>query len=153
MEDKGQNKILAFDTLFTNNHIQMLKIFMSYLPPSHQNKLAVYIKFLELQYTLSFLKEFPLTLSHSLGTDEKTDRVNLYDELNPFCSQSEQNILQKMKNTFKQMENMQEILQIINMFQEMSPADADIFSGFSGLSGLSDIGSLDLSQLFELFQS
>ena len=59
MEGKGSDIIAAFDSLLTTNHIQMLKVFLSYLAPDLQGGLAVYIKFLELQHTLQFLKNRP----------------------------------------------------------------------------------------------
>jgi hypothetical protein len=59
MNDSGQDKVTAFDALFTNSQIQMLKIFMPYFDPSMQKRLAIYIKWMELQYTIRFFHEFP----------------------------------------------------------------------------------------------
>jgi len=155
MEDKGQNKIIAFDTLFTNNHIQMLKIFLAYLPPVTQNKLAVYIKFLELQYTLDFLKRFPLSENHTVTQEQHFAKNEVYEELFPFCNPSEQNVLQNMRNMVKNLENMQEILHMMNMFQEMSQSSDDswdFLSGLSALTDLPDLSGLDINQLLQLFQ-
>ena len=55
MEDQSSKIIAAFDSLFTTNRIQILKILLPRLAPEHQSGFAVYIKLLELQYTLSFL--------------------------------------------------------------------------------------------------
>ena len=44
------DKVLAFDTLFTTNHIKMLKVLLFYFDPSAQKMLAVLIKFLELHF-------------------------------------------------------------------------------------------------------
>lgn len=38
MDEKGQDKVMAFDTLFTTNHLQMLKVLTSYLDPAAQKK-------------------------------------------------------------------------------------------------------------------
>ena len=43
--------VIAFDTLYTQNHIQILKILLPYFDPYGQNHLAVWIKYLELRYT------------------------------------------------------------------------------------------------------
>lgn len=59
MEEKELDKVAAFDTLFTTNHIQMCKVLLSYLPAPYQSTLAVYIKLAELNYTFSFLKRHP----------------------------------------------------------------------------------------------
>ena len=52
MEKNEHDKIIAFDTLYTNNHIQMMKIVMPYFDEPMRGKLAVYIKYLEFQHTL-----------------------------------------------------------------------------------------------------
>lgn len=57
MDKNKSDKVLAFDTLYTSNHIQMLKIFLPYLDSNLQKYLAIYIKYSELQYTLSFYKK------------------------------------------------------------------------------------------------
>ena len=56
MDTTDQNKVAAFDTLFSNNHIQMLKIILPYMDNQTQKSMAVYIKFLELNYTIDFYK-------------------------------------------------------------------------------------------------
>ena len=53
MDDNRIDKAAAFDTLFTNNRIQILKTLAYYIDPHLLKGLAVYIKFQELQYTLA----------------------------------------------------------------------------------------------------
>ena len=55
--DNGQlaEAIIAFDTLYTTNHMQMLKLLSPYLDMENQHRLAIYIKWQELQYTLNFM--------------------------------------------------------------------------------------------------
>ena len=49
MDSNEYNKVIAFDTLFTTNHIQMLKVMLPYMDNKAQKSLAVYIKFMELR--------------------------------------------------------------------------------------------------------
>ena len=42
MEEQNSNAIAAFDSLFTTNQIQMLKILLPRLAPEHQGGFAVY---------------------------------------------------------------------------------------------------------------
>lgn len=65
MDDKRIDKAAAFDTLFTNNRIQILKTLAYYIDPHLLKGLAVYIKFLELQYTLALFRKHPETALHS----------------------------------------------------------------------------------------
>ena len=60
------DKVTAFDALFTNNQIQKLKILLSYVDSPMQRQLAIYIKFLELKYTMELFQRSPqLSVSHS----------------------------------------------------------------------------------------
>lgn len=59
MDKNRSSKVVAFDTLFSTNHIQMLKVLLPYADHQTQKTLAVYIKFLELNYTLDFTESTP----------------------------------------------------------------------------------------------
>ena len=59
METNEHDNIIAFDTLYTNNHIQMLKIVMPYFDAQAQGQLAVYIKYLEFRHTLDYFSRAP----------------------------------------------------------------------------------------------
>ena len=59
MEKQEQDSIQAFDTLYTTNQIQILKILLPYCAPDIQRNLAVMIRFLELQYTIFFVRSHP----------------------------------------------------------------------------------------------
>ncbi len=41
MDTTDQNKVAAFDTLFSNNHIQMLKVILPYMDNQTQKSMAV----------------------------------------------------------------------------------------------------------------
>ena len=67
MDDKRIDKAAAFDTLFTSNRIQILKILAYYMDPRLLKGLAVYIKMSELQYTLTlFCALLPLLQTKKL---------------------------------------------------------------------------------------
>ncbi len=157
MKETGQEKIIAFDTLFTTNHIQMLKILLTYLEPSQQKTMAVYIKFLELQYTLAFFRQHPSS-PLQFPNDEKPNVTKLCDEILPFCSPSQQEMLNNMKNMYQNFQNMQEMMQMAEMMKELFPnndnsTDGNPLSMLSGLSGMFGSDGMDMTQLFELFQN
>lgn len=159
MDSSQSDRVAAFDALFTNNHIQMLKLFSAYLDPSVHGQWAVYIKFLELQYTLQFFRDHPSAsicaytdIRHSGGA------TRLLEEIMPFCTPSEKEKLQNIQNMYKNIENMQEMMQMMEMLQEISP---ELFSGGgTGSSGgsdnvmnlLSNLGNIDLTQMSEMMQ-
>ena len=51
-KEEKTEAILAFDTLYTTNHMKILKLLIPYLKTETQKKLAVYIKWQELLFTL-----------------------------------------------------------------------------------------------------
>lgn len=147
--------ITAFDSLFTTNHIQMLKILLFRLSPEAQGSFALYIKFLELQYTFSFLQKHPSIppagvgrpLSGNLFQGDNSDTIELLNELLPFSGPAERGKIEGMKNMLQNMSKFQEMMEMMQMMQEMFPEgmDADNFSSmFSGMSGA------DMSSVFEM---
>ena len=106
-DDREQpDKIQAFDALFTTNHIQMYKILLPYLEASLQKQLAVYIKYMEFQYTLTYFKLHPKA---SMPRETQPDAAAMCGELAPFCSSSEKAQLEKMVELFSNIKNAKEI--------------------------------------------
>ena len=56
MDEKERDNVAVFDTLFTNNQIQIMKILLPCFDRPMQKYLAIYIKYQELQYTLSYFR-------------------------------------------------------------------------------------------------
>ena len=158
MEEKGKEAIAAFDTVFTTNRIQMMKVFLSYLAPELQSGLAVYIKFSELQYVLQLARQFPgRPMLHGRGTvlsfkslsdgslfgKDRTGVLELLDELLPFSSPSERSRILNLKNMLLSMSRMQEMMDMIDMMKDLFPEGmgdssgnfGDIFSAMAGMSG------------------
>lgn len=127
MDNQCSDRVLAFDSLFTTNHIQILKILLGYMEPSIQGKLAVYIKFRELQYTLQLIREHPsLSSTPNPSSGSSNNMAALLDEIIPLCSPTDRDKILNIKNMFHTMENMQEMMQMIELLQEISP---ELFQG------------------------
>ena len=142
MDNNQPDQVLAFDSLFTTNHIQMLKLLLGYMEPSVQGKLAVYIKFQELIYTLKFITEHPrASMSPAFSIGQSHNISSLLDEMLPFCDPNEKEKMQNFKNIFQNMENMKEMMQMMELIQEFSP---EFFTD--------NTGGLDLSQMMNMSQ-
>lgn len=92
MEKNEHDKIIAFDTLYTNNHIQMMKIVMPYFDEPMRGKLAVYIKYLEFQHTLERYRSHSYELSGCSFNKEEFNIKKLCSELLPFCTGEEKKV-------------------------------------------------------------
>lgn len=123
MEEKELGSIAAFDSLFTTNRIQMMKVLLPYLEPEQQGALAVCIKAMELNYTLSFFRNHPHV--RPFQASPKSDMTMLWDEILPFCGPEERSKVENMRNMMQNMSKMQEMMEMMNMMQEMFPEGMD----------------------------
>lgn len=132
MEQNGHDKITAFDTLFTTNHIQMLKILMPYFDPPVRKQLVVYIKYLELRYALSYFDSH----SHELygcaggygskdGADpfgkEEFNISKICSELLPYCTSDEKQKVEQISGLFRSMEMYKEMSQTFEVMKDFMP--------------------------------
>lgn len=138
MDSNEHNKVIAFDTLFTTNHIQMLKVMLPYMDYKTQKSLAVYIKFLELRYTIDFCGQYPH--SPCMNPEESFDLGKICDELFPYCTEKERNQMEQLRNMFRSMEMYQEISRTMELMKDIMPdmdspfADAAAASGENGIN-------------------
>lgn len=125
------NKINTFDSLFTTDHIRMLKILLSYIKPPLQGKLAILIRFLELSYTWDFFSQNPyagwssaglsLFAAGSVSPFSFDGLSKLLDEVWPFCDYEEREKIQSFQNTYQNMENIRQTMEMFEMMQEIMP--------------------------------
>ncbi len=142
MENIRNEKVYAFDSLYTTNHIQMLKILLPSLNPSLQKNLALYIKFLEFRYTLSFVRAHPYVME-GCGFDKKPLDWKLLDnDLHPYLMPEEAEKIKQLRQSLdmiKQFENMQKNMEAL---KGILPEGMDFQTLFQGMnntfSGSSD---------------
>lgn len=160
MDFSGTDKITAFDTLFSTNHIQMLKILLSYSDTQSQKFLAVYIKFLELNYTIEFCKRnqhmqsecFPLC--GCTTRDFSPDIQKLCAELLPFCTETEKKQLEQIKNLFQGMSMATEMSKTLEMIKEFMPDMSDFSpdgNSFNMEDMLMNMLSPEQKEMFTMF--
>lgn len=148
MDSNEQNKVIAFDTLFSTNHIAMLKIMLPYMDNQAQKSLAVYIKFLELNYTLDFYKKHPYPVCGCMEMEASPDFISLCNELIPYCTDEEKKNLEQIRNIFQSMEMYKEMSKTMEMMKDFMPDMgnfSDLFSG--GASSGQGTGSPDIMNL------
>lgn len=143
---------MAFDTLFTTNHIQMMKIIMPFLDASRQKYIAVYIKYMELQYTISYFQKnasAPFPVRPGSGQDSRQLYPQICREIMPYCSPEEKKKMEQMENLFSTMKNYQEMMEMVSMMKEIFP------EGEGGMNPdmLSGLFGQDASQIFDMFRN
>lgn len=146
MDSNEQNKVIAFDTLFSTNHIAMLKIMLPYMDNQVQKSLAVYIKFLELNYTVDFYRKHPYPLCGCTEKETSFDLPKLCGELLPYCTEEEKKQLEQIRNIFQSMEMYKEMSKTMEMMKEFMP-DMGSFSDMFTTSSDSQSGSPDIMSM------
>ena len=177
MEKQEQDSIQAFDTLYTTNQIQILKILLPYCAPDIQRNLAVMIRFLELQYTIFFVRSHPEAfrsppLPLSFG--------ELCEKIRGYCPPALRALLDQFQSIQNAMQMYEEMKQMMELFGDAgtasesrsreagSPEDPSSMDGPSSTDGFSSMdrfssmdpmsmlmGMLSPSQkeMFQMFQS
>ena len=122
MNDDFSHRMTPFDEYISNQPLQMMKLFIPFLPPQNQRIFAVYIKFLELRHTLSFFR----------GMRQKDQSPeNIFDMMKPYMSSSDAESLDQMMNMMSMMSMMQEM-------QNMSDGEFDPMSMMAGMFAQDD---------------
>ncbi|MCL2253507.1 MAG: hypothetical protein FWC09_03610 [Lachnospiraceae bacterium] len=149
MDYSIQDKVAAFDTLFTTNQIQKLKILMSFLDDRWQKHLAVYIKYLELQYTISYSKRYPFRLQNGQEKDDTGNFHSLVMALIPYSDESDKKRLEQFSGMIQAMEMWKQLAPMMELMNGAMPdmegggmfgALGNIFGGM-GMSGGTDENS------------
>ncbi len=149
-----QDAICAFDTLYTNRQIQMLKLAMPLLPSVYRSFLAIYIKFLELQHTINMAKSshFSDAVHPDNGgfTLNAETMDNYFQSIMPYLSDDDKGKVQKIKNMLQTMEQFKQMKPILDM---MSQTGEGASSEDNYMDILKSFLSEDQLLMFEMFNS
>lgn len=181
MEDIRPNSVVCFDNRYTNNQISKFKVLLHFLAPSMQDKFAIYIKFMELQYTLRFFGSFtsysntlssPACCSYNNTFSDTTDTsssTNAYkeeldldllcEELFPYCEPYEKEKIVQLRSTFQTMQNLRSMMEMMDTLKELFPegmGSGDGQGGFNpeilaAMSSMFGGGDMDLSAMAGMF--
>lgn len=140
MDSNEHNKVIAFDTLFSTNHIQMLKVMLPYMDNQMQKTMAVYIKFLELNYTIDFYKKHPYPVCGCMDKDSSHDLFQMCTELLPYCTEEERKQIEQIRNIFQSMEMYKEMSKTMDLMKDFMPDMGNFFQ--SAANGQPEEGPL-----------
>lgn len=115
MGKQDQDSIQAFDALYTTNQIQIMKILLPFCPPETRRSLAVIIRFLEFQYTLTLVRSHPECfrdppLPFSLG--------DICEKISGYCPPQLRSLLEQVQSMQNAMQMYEEMKQVMDLFGE-----------------------------------
>ena len=153
MDFTTQSNADAFDTLFTTNHIRMLKALLPYMDNQMQKNIAVYIKFMELQYTIDFLREHPYPLCGCVPHKQNPDLGNLFSDILPYCSEKERQKMEQLRGIFQSMEMYREMSQTMEMMKEFMPEGDASAPNFDMMNMLMSMLTDEQKEMFQMFNN
>ena len=136
-EHTQKDSIATFDTLCTNPQIQLMKILIPFISPSKQGMLAFYIKFMELTYTMTLLKN----RRELFFQRKESDITHIYNEIEPYLPPQEREKMKSMKSMMENLNNMKEMMEMVNSMKDMFPDGFDMSSmgDMGGMGGMENI--------------
>lgn len=145
MDSNERSKVIAFDTLFCTNHIQMLKVILPYMDNQTQKSLAIYIKFLELNYTIEYFKKHPYPLCGCMEKESSNDIFKMCTELLPYCTEKEKKQIEQIRNIFQGMEMYKEMSKTMDVMKDFMPDMANFMNFAPDISTFAASGPDDSS--------
>lgn len=133
MEDWNTNQMTPFDRSVSSQSLQLTKLLIPYLPPQTQRIMAIFVKFMEFQNTLSSFQTFHQK-AHS--TDD------IIRDLKPYMSPSACESLENFQNIMSMME-------LFQSFQESSGSTSD----FDPMSMMQNMLTPEQQSMFEMYNT
>ncbi len=157
-EHKDSDYVLAFDTLYTNNHIQMLKVILPRLPRERRNLFALFIKFMELQYTISYCEKKKRQINICTNDPDPKDLSSLINELQYYCTDAEQKKIKEIADMMQALEMFQEMQKYKDLFGTAANSNDDYnengnTSGMDINDLLQNLLSPEQQAMFEMFRN
>jgi hypothetical protein len=154
-KNEDADSVMAFDALYTTNQIQKMKVLLPYIEPSMQKQMAIYIKYMELQYTINHSKEHPFQSCSQRA--QPPDLSKLCKELSLYSSPEEVRQLKQLENMVQTFKTVQEVSQTFETMKEIFPGMAEDDPNESGIpSSVMDIMMNMLTPeqktMYEMFQ-
>lgn len=131
--EQQEDMVTAFDLMYTTNHIQILKVILPFVETGMQHHLAVYIKYLELQYTLKHpaAKSFSADLKCAECPPAKQDKgavlISLVKAIKPYLTEAELKQVQQIENMMNTMNQVQDMQKMMEMLSQSGLLQSDVF--------------------------
>jgi len=122
-ENHEIDPVTAFDTLYTSNQLQMLKIVLPYMKQNMQRFIAIYIK----------LNELLLAFHFSSGTypvKKENDFTGMLKYLSPYLSDSEREMMNQFSSMQENMEQFKQMSAMMQMMNETGGSPEEALQGF-----------------------
>ncbi len=96
--------LTAIDQIANQNHLQLFKAALPYLPENRQRFLSCYIKMMEFQNVARFFSDPPGRLQSCGAGQEPPNLSDMINDMRNYCDENEQRWFDQMSNILTAME-------------------------------------------------
>lgn len=146
MEHNDCNTMTPFDQLISTQNLQMLKLLIPYTPPGNQRFLAVYVKFLELQNTIHFFRNFKNDVHMQDFQKKSFSPFEMIQEILPYMPS-------QTAETMDTIMNMMNMMELFQTFSEMPGTNDDANSGFDPMEMMKTMFPPEQQSMFEMYNT
>lgn len=107
MDQKPPLPMTPFDRIVTTEELQMMKLFLPYLPSGVQRMFALFIKFTELKNTMEYFRRFSRISGSRAGISPHLSAQDMAEELRPYMQAEDAQNLDMALSAMSMMEMMQ----------------------------------------------
>lgn len=131
MKNKTPFPMTPFDMLVVPEHLHIMKLFLPYLPSGTQKLLAVWIKYVELQNTITYFRNFPRLGMGEYTSQKQVNAMEIFEELRPYMKEEEADQIDMAISAMSMMEMMNasgsatDHLNPTDLFRSMMPSGTD----------------------------
>lgn len=139
-------ELTPFDQMISSENMQILKVLLPYMSPENQRLMAIYVKFSELQHTLSLFQNFSKLLQIQDFEKQVITPSDIIHEIQPYLSNEASDMLE----TFS---NMMSTVEMVKSFQEASATDGNKDSAFDPMSMMKTMLTPEQQDMFDMYQT
>lgn len=96
--------LTTLDQIANQNHLQMIKAMLPYLPSAHQGMLSMLIKVRELQNVASYFRHPPTRLTSCSGGQEAVCLSDMLNDIRNYCDENEKAMIDQISGLLSAME-------------------------------------------------
>ncbi len=144
MGDSEHEFVSEFDNITTTDRIRMLKSALPYVEIGMQKYMAIYIKFLELMYTIQYFRNEPQNFSAHFSKGNNNDPREIMNGIKKYCSKSEQASMEQILQMMQAFEMYKKYQSVMQPLASMNSEDP--------LSSLMGMLTPEQQKMFEMFK-
>lgn len=162
MEQRPPKPMTPFDELTMPPQFRMIKLMLPFIPDNIRPMLAVFLKFMELQYTIQLVSQNPNCFSPggftSRAPSSQGFSLEQMEEILPYLSQQESEMVESMRSMMNMMNMMQAMqeMQATQNTDDSGSSDQDDWNGNSGFDPMTFLQTMlspDQQERFRTYQN